>query len=217
KALAPALEAALDGLVGMEAVDVQEVDAAVEEIGLRLVEHAPQQPGQFTILSVVVVSHRGERAVIIKHGVAPGSPGLLGADGLAAGEKRGSKMRSELHKLGGPVRVDQPPVEGNALGPRRWQPEPVGLEQQHRAGSAAAEARQYECAFTARTVGNGSHTFFQLWFLLKIFGVVAIATHPKRPPPTHRACLASALNQPNRVSLRRPCLPSAGTHAAGCC
>ena len=83
----PGLEVVAHGVVGVQAVDMQQVDAAGDEAWQRIVEAAAEQGGEGAVVGVVEGLQIGIGAVVIGAGMGVALPGVDGeaAGGQAAG------------------------------------------------------------------------------------------------------------------------------------
>ena len=73
---APSLEIMPDGIVGMESVDMQQVDRAIGEICDRRIESAPHEVRKSRIADVVIVSQRGINLLAVKAGLIVAKPSV---------------------------------------------------------------------------------------------------------------------------------------------
>ncbi len=137
----PGLEIVPDSLVGVHAVDVQQVHAAVGELAERLVERAAQQLGERRESLIVVVLEVGEHVLAVVPGVLVTLPGIdreaaraqpLCLYGLAESGVGDAGVRPELHQQPGPGRAHEPLRERHMSEPRAVAVQPLGPAEQGR-------------------------------------------------------------------------------------
>ena len=115
-----------DVLVTVPAVDVQQVDAAVEHEAERLVEGGAQHGGEAGVVLVVKLDEVGVDVVAVEAGVFVAAPGVdckracvhaLSQHGLAEGGVGDAVMRAELDDAAGAVLADDPVCERDVAEP----------------------------------------------------------------------------------------------------
>lgn len=122
----PGVEVVGDGVVGVEAVDVEEIDGGVGEAADGLVEGAAVQRGKLTEAGVVmgfelVIDGGGEGAGVFIAG--PGVDGVAGGrevedgGGLAEGAVGGAAPGAQLDEVAGSEGFHEEHGEGDVLDP----------------------------------------------------------------------------------------------------
>src|SRR5437870_13714458 len=134
----PALEVMPHGLVGVIAVDVQEIDGAVREMRERLVERALDEPREGSVERVVMGAQAFQNLRPVQSGVSVSRPSIDGVascrqmkfrDGLADGTVRVPELRPDRDQNRRPRQIDHEHREGKVLVPRRDRGEPPGRAQ----------------------------------------------------------------------------------------
>ena len=122
----PGLEIVLDRLVGVQAIDVQQVDAAVAELVQGIVErgaHEVREAGEMTVVDGAEFGEDffavGLRVLVALPGVHRIANGLQAAlfDGLAERQVGCAAMGAELDEYLRPQRIHQPTRERDVAGP----------------------------------------------------------------------------------------------------
>ena len=145
----PGLEVVAHRFVGVQAIDVQQVDAAFGEVRRGLVEAHAHQLREAGVLG----HHHGFQAVVHFVAVVPGLlialPGVHGKglarhplrlDRLAESEEGRTVVRTQLDQDRGPQRLDQPEGERDVAGPGAGQ-QVLGHHRQTGAGRDHVHAR----------------------------------------------------------------------------
>ena len=134
----PRLEVVADSLVGVKAVDVQEINAPVRELRQGVVERRPYEPGKCAEMMIVergpLLEHifAVEASLVITlprvHGIGRGvEPKYLNR--LRERRVAHAGVRPELHDRARPQRVDQPERERNMRYPAGRIDEPHRLRE----------------------------------------------------------------------------------------
>lgn len=129
KLRAPEREVALDVIVEVAAVDVEQVDRPVGEIAQRIIDGRTNQAREGRVLFLVPRGNGPEHALVVEPGVLVTFPSIDGVggraepepvDGLAEGEIRIAVVRAELDEAARSQRFTDPEGKGRVLDPRRW-------------------------------------------------------------------------------------------------
>ena len=122
----PGFEIVPDVLVGVPAIDVQEVDRAVPDAGQRFIEHAANKGRPLGVASVVVLLERVEDVVRISAGMGVTLPGVDGDQfgrqvqlfgRLAEAQVREPVVRAKLDDRPRPDCIDEPERERRMFQP----------------------------------------------------------------------------------------------------
>src|SRR5262249_47302318 len=125
----PRKEIMADGLVGMQAVDVQKVDRRLLEMWQRVVEGRANEAGKSPIARSMESREIAIDLLGVKAGVLIAFPGIDGEAAswqaqhlhrLAHGGIGHARVSSEFDNCRWPQNIDKPEGEGHVLGPRRW-------------------------------------------------------------------------------------------------
>ena len=144
----PSLEVVPNGVQGVIAVEVQQVDRPVGEMGQRVVESGADQARETCIMPIVVRAKLGEYIVAVKAGLRIAQPGVHGVggglelqfrDGLAERGIGRAIVGAELDQHPRPVRVDQPEGERDVPEPSRLH-QPVRHRERDRPDEVAETA-----------------------------------------------------------------------------
>jgi hypothetical protein len=103
----PDFEVVPYGLVGVQPVNMQQIDGAIAELGDRLVKRHAQQGGKTPVQMLVVLRDRLKDVLAVMPGLIIANPGIhgitlrcqaIGGYGLAEGKIRIACMRAEFNQ-----------------------------------------------------------------------------------------------------------------------
>ncbi|MNT02127.1 hypothetical protein D3C72_1366150 [compost metagenome] len=132
----PALEIMANGFVGMQTVNVQQIHAAIGKAAEGLIKAHAHQCGKPQVMRVVVLSQAGVDVLTIGARMGVALPGihrigtgwqLLRRNGLAKGEVRDARVRTQLHQHIRPGHRHEPGRKWNMARPRCGVGQVMGL------------------------------------------------------------------------------------------
>ena len=132
----PSLEVVLGGLVGVETVDVEQVDAAGLEATGRLIERGTHQLGKLPIAGVVIPGEFVEYLLPVEAGMRIAAPRIDGKasciesgalDRLGEGRIGIAVVGAELDQQLRPMDIDEPERKRDVPDPGGWSDEPVRI------------------------------------------------------------------------------------------
>src|SRR3954447_25982533 len=124
----PSLKIVLYVFIKMTPVNMQQVNRAIPKICPRLVKGRADEPGEITVLAIVVIPHRGKKFFTVEAAVLVTLPGVHGKcvalrvealQGLIKDEVRKPVMGAKLNKCPRPMNIDQPESKRRMLRPGR--------------------------------------------------------------------------------------------------